>query len=89
MNKIRFSSHALKRMQERNVSRYIVISSLNNPDIIEISNHAPNRFLAKKRYFNQYFSKEHLLIIVFEINKNIIEIITIIDTSKINKYLNL
>lgn len=83
---IKFSSHALKRIKERFISRSIVINALRNPDRLEKSTKNLNRFLAKKIYFNKHFRKEHLLMIVYEEN-NIIKIVTIIDTSKINKYL--
>ncbi|MFH1392307.1 MAG: DUF4258 domain-containing protein [bacterium] len=85
---VKFSSHALKRIKERFIAKQTILNSLNNPDKLEKSIKDPNRFLVKKLYFNRHFQKEHLLIIIFEENKNIKEIVTIIDTSKINKYLS-
>lgn len=87
--KVKFSSHALKRMKERFISRYIVISALQNPDYVKNSIKVMSRFLIKKLYFNKRFKKKHLLMIIFEQDKNAMKVITIIDTSKINKYLNI
>lgn len=75
-------------MQERFITRYQILNALNNPDKLERSIKNQDRFLAKKLYFNRHLQKEHLLIIIFEKNNSTREIITIIDTSKISKYLS-
>lgn len=84
--KIKFSSHALKRIREREIDKKIVFEAIISPDKIESSNIQKNRFLTKKIYFNQKLKKEHLLIIVCEKENGVLKIITIIDTSKISKH---
>jgi hypothetical protein len=85
--KIIFSNHAIVRMEERFVSRQIAIDAIENPDKIEKSFQEDCRILVKKVYFNKSLKRDHLLIIVCEISLDKIEVITIIDTSKISKYL--
>ncbi len=84
--KIKFSQHALKRMKERGISRQLVKGTVRFPDKIEKSLIDPARFLIKKLYFNEKLNKDHLLLVILEIKRNLIHIITIIDTSKISKY---
>jgi hypothetical protein len=84
--RIVFSPHALERMKERRISKEMVRKAINAPDRVERSSFRPPRFLVKKLYFNKKLKKEHLLLIILEIKQNIIEVITIIDTSKISKY---
>lgn len=84
--KIIFSSHALQRMKERGISRRLVKRAIKFPDKIEKSIALPYRFLVKKLYFNEKLQKEHLLLTILEIKQDLIEVITIIDTSKISKY---
>jgi len=86
MKRIIFSSHALERMEERGISQEFVIKAISSPDKIEEDANHSSRFLIKKLYFNQALAREHLLMIVFEINSSLIKVITIIDTSKISKY---
>jgi len=81
-----FSAHALSRMKERFISKKVVINATRNPDKIEKSSQMPSRFLIKKVYFNKILRKEHLLMVICELLPKQIEIITIIDTSKISKY---
>lgn len=84
--KIKFSRHALERMRERGISQQLVIKAIKFPDKIEKSVVNPSRFLIKKLYFNEKLQKEHLLMIICEAKPDFIEVITIIDTSKISKY---
>lgn len=84
--KVTFSSHALLRIKERFILKAIVIEAIRNPDRIEISSETSSRVLIKKLYFNKDLQKEHLLMIICEVHPKQIEVITIIDTSKISKY---
>jgi len=84
--KIKFSRHALERMKERGISRQLVKETVRSPDKIEKSLINPSRLLIKKLYFNEKLKKDHLLLLILEIKGNLINIITIIDTSKISKY---
>lgn len=85
--KIRFSSHSLERIEERRITKRDVVRALRFPDKVEISKVAKNRFLVKKVYYHQELKKDHLLMIICEKENDILEIVTIIDTSKISKYL--
>jgi len=82
---ITFSNHALQRMQERSISESIVYDIIYDPQKLEQSQKNQQRFIAKKVYYNKKFAKNHLL--VYEIENSMIKVITIIDTSKIQKYL--
>ena len=62
------------------------MNAIENPDKLERSMLASNQFLIRKLYFNEKFQKEHLLLIITEIDPAIIKVITVIDTSKISKY---
>lgn len=84
--KIIFSPHALERMQERKILSKLVKEAIKFPDKIETSSISPARFLVKKLYFNEKLKKDHLLLIIIERKKNLIEVVTVIDTSKISKY---
>ncbi len=83
---IKFSLHALRRMEERKISRDLVRKAIEFPDKTEKSLIDPSRFLIYKLYFNEKLKREHLLLIICEVKQNLINIITIIDTSKISKY---
>ena len=84
--KIIFSSHALARMRERFISKNTVMQALTSPDILEGSSEDATKFLIKKLYSHKKFSKQHLLLIIYKMRRSDIKIITVIDTSKINKY---
>ncbi len=86
MIRVVFSNHAKERMKERGISEKEVKEFLKNPDKVERSLKFPSRFLIKKIYFHRRLKKDHLLLIVIEKKNSILEIITIIDTSKISKY---
>ena len=86
MKKILFLPHALSRMRERGISRTEIIDAIATPDKIENSKIDSQRFLIKKLYFNKKFQKEHLLLIITENSQGSIEVITVIDTSKISKH---
>lgn len=86
MKKVVFSQHALERMEERAISKKVIIDALLAPDKIERSFKVSSRFLVKKIYFNKKFQRDHLLLIIYEEKDKRLEIITVIDTSKISKY---
>ncbi|MBI5079315.1 DUF4258 domain-containing protein [Candidatus Wolfebacteria bacterium] len=64
--KIKFSSHALKRLKERGIKQNDVKKFIESPDKIETSKLNQIRFLIKKIYHNQKYNKEHLLMMICE-----------------------
>jgi len=84
--KIIFSLHALRRMEERFISKSLTIIALDGPDVLEQSTEDKKKFLAKKMYFNKQLRKKHLLMVIYRQAGKTIKIITIIDTSKVKKY---
>ena len=85
--KIKFSSHSLKRIKEREITKEDIVKAIKFPDKIETSKAAKNRFLVKKVYYNQGLKRDHLLMLICEKERDVLEIVTVIDTSKISKYL--
>lgn len=83
--RIRFLGHALRRMRERNLSPRTVMEALKNPDKAHRSLKDAGRFLVKKRYTHAS-GKERLLMIVTEKKGDVLIVITVIDTSKTEKY---
>ena len=75
--------HAKKRMRERLISEITLRDALDNPTKVGYDAHG--RILIKKLY--QKNKKERLLFVVCEMTANILEIITVIETSKVKKYL--
>ena len=75
--------HARMRMRERKITESIIKDALDNPTKIEYDTRG--RVLFKKLY--QRNGKERLLFMVGEGRGDLIEIITIIDTTKVKKYL--
>ncbi len=84
--KIVFTKHSLERAEERTISKKELRDAIYFPDKIDESSQDNKRFLIKKIYYNEKLKAEHLLMIICEKEKEIIKIITIIDTSKISKY---
>lgn len=85
--KVIFTEHAKKRIRERNLSIKKVKTFIANPDSIEPSSKNSRRFLLKKLYFHPRFQKQHLFMAICEQEKEGLVIVTIIDTSKIKKYI--
>ena len=83
--RIRFLDHALRRMRERRLSRRMIIDAIIKPDKAHRSLKDAARFLVKKRYVHGS-GKERLLIIVTERAGEILIVVTVVDTSKIEKY---
>ncbi|MDP3764483.1 MAG: DUF4258 domain-containing protein [bacterium] len=80
-----FLPHAKKRMAERAISRKLIVDALNFPT--KIASDRRGRRLVKKLYTDKKKTRR-LLLVAVEITDNIAKIITVIDTSKINKYLH-
>ena len=81
--KYEISSNARQRMRERNISEQYVAKTISNPTQILID--AAGRMLFKKLI--RKAGKKRLLLIAGERRNQILRIITIIETSKIKKYL--
>lgn len=81
--KIVFTRHARERMKERGISRKDIIKALENPT--KIGYDKDGKLLVKKVYEKQ--NKERLVLIVAKILENKCDIITVIDSSKVKKYL--
>ena len=79
----RLTPHAEKRMRERAISLNVVRDCLQNPD--KVSYDEKGRYLLKKRYDKS--GKQRLLMIAVERKGGVQEVITVIDTSKVKKYL--
>lgn len=83
--RITLSEHAKERMRERNIPVIFVHTALLQPDKIEADRANPRRFLAKKIYPISSAGR-YLLLVVYERTLGVIKVITVISTSKINKY---
>ncbi|MBI3420902.1 MAG: DUF4258 domain-containing protein [Candidatus Sungbacteria bacterium] len=83
---IQFLNHALLRMAERNISRLLVEQAVERLDKVERSVKDIRRLLFKKKYTHDS-AGERLLIVVAEKSGNTVVVVTIIDTSRIQRYL--
>lgn len=77
------SEHARKRLNERKIPQSVLQGALDRPTKTVYDNHG--RMMIKKLYARH--GKPRLLLIAGEMIGNKFKIITIIDTSKIRKYL--
>ncbi|HEY4495271.1 MAG TPA: DUF4258 domain-containing protein [Candidatus Paceibacterota bacterium] len=77
------TKHAKERMTERFIPERIIANAITNPTSILYDDN--DRLLIKKLYRKR--NKERLLLIAGEMIEDKLKIITVIDTSKINKYL--
>lgn len=75
--------HARERMRERSITEGLIREALRNPTKILYDEN--NRLLFKKLY--KKGRKERLLLVAGEIKGSTLEVITVIDTSKVGKYL--
>jgi len=75
--------HARKRMRERSISEKLIYDTIANSTKVLYDDNG--RILFKKLYKNQDIDR--LLLIVAESKKDVLEIVTVIETSKIKKYL--
>ncbi|KKQ01503.1 MAG: hypothetical protein US18_C0046G0006 [Parcubacteria group bacterium GW2011_GWB1_36_5] len=76
-------SHARERMKERSISEKLIEDAIANPTMVLYDN--DGRILFKKLYKNKGIDR--LLLVAGEPKKDILEIVTVIETSKIKKYL--
>lgn len=81
--KYTLTAHAKKRIAERAIPKGLVDDALQNPTKMLYNNRG--QLLIKKLYQKQ--GNERLLLIVGEKIEDQVKIITIIDTSKVKKYL--
>ena len=79
----RLTSHARKRMAERSISEALINDSLKNPTKIEQDEQ--QRILIKKIYEKR--GKKRLLLLALEREHIGLCVVTVIDTTKIKKYL--
>ena len=83
--RIFLSKHAQKRMRERNISSKQVRAVIVQPDAIATDQTQTQRRIAKK--LCRQHAKECLLLVIYEMRNKDIHVITVISTSKIEKYL--
>lgn len=81
---LRFTKHALERMRERGVTEADVHRALSAPDRLESSTRTQSRLLAKKLIRKE--SGKRILLVIHEMRGLETIIITVIDSSKIDKY---
>ena len=78
-----FTRHALERMKERSISKKMIDSAFVKPTKVLYDD--SDRILIKKLYKKRRVGR--LLMVVGKLEKGDFKIITIIETSKIKKYL--
>lgn len=71
-------------MAERDITEQEVLHAIDFPDRMHVSTKTTKRFVAKKLMRTN--RGHHLLMVIYEINGQETVVITIIDTSKIEKY---
>ncbi|OGI70400.1 hypothetical protein A3A09_02135 [Candidatus Nomurabacteria bacterium RIFCSPLOWO2_01_FULL_42_20] len=76
-------AHAKQRIRERGIKEELIKEALFKPT--KILYDVQSRILIKKLY--KKGGKERLLLIAGEIKNDLLEIITVIETSKVKKYL--
>jgi len=79
----RFTRHAKDRMKERSISEGLIGDALENPT--KVSYDSRGRLLLRKLYEKN--GRKRLLLIVVELAMGQLKIVTVIDTSKVEKYL--
>ncbi|HLD20757.1 MAG TPA: DUF4258 domain-containing protein [Patescibacteria group bacterium] len=82
--KYRFTKHALDRMGERGLAKDDVIEGIESAGKIHSSTKVTTRFIAKKLY--KTTKGQHVLLIIFEKSRSETLVVTVIDTSKVQKY---
>lgn len=71
-------------MLDRGITEEQILSAIQRPDRLHSSTKTTRRSIAKKLY--RLDSGMHLLMVIFEVDHNETTIVTVIDTSKIDKY---
>ncbi len=72
-------------MTERGIAEELVEKTIRDPDILEFSRHDPGRYVAIRRHVS-FQNKQHVLIVIYEVQNQGLLVITLIDTSKVDKY---
>lgn len=85
--RIVFSAHARGRMRERKIQEIFVHTALLQPDKVERDQTEHDRFVAKKIFTPAGSRVNYLLLVFYERTVAEIKVITVISTSKIDKYL--
>ena len=80
---ISFSDHALFQMSERGISKQVVLRCLSAPE--KITQQRLYRYRAMK--ILEKGKKDYLLVVVYDLREKQIEVVTVLITSKIQKYL--
>lgn len=75
---IKWSFHTLCRIKERGITKNEIIETLTNPQKSAEQSTTKTAMRLRKN--------GHLLIVIYHENQNIKKIITVIDTSKVQKY---
>lgn len=75
--------HALEKMGRRSIPKWLVAEALSRPT--KIMYDREGRLMFKKLYTKN--NEERLLLVVVEIIRRRLEVITVIETSKVRKYL--
>jgi len=75
--------HALEKMRSRKVPKWLIAEALSRPT--KVMNDRQSKLMFKKLYVRN--NKQRLLLVVAEPVKNHLEIIMVIETSKVKKYL--
>lgn len=75
----------IESLSERSISEQLVYEALLRPDEVDVDKKYLTRFAAKKLFKKQ--KTKYLLIVIYEMDKETIKIITVISTTKISKYL--
>ena len=81
--KIIFSEHALFQIRERNLSKNLLIETVENPDTIVLQ--LDKRSRAQKIIEKE--GKKYVLIVIYDMNGKNKEIVTAFLTTKFKKYL--
>ncbi len=85
--RIILTDHARQRAEERWITVREIESVIKFPDRIARDRRNPELVLFKKVYYHKKLKKRHLLILICDLGADLIRVITIIDTSKVTKYL--
>lgn len=85
MKPIRWTTHALQSLADREIERAEVDLTLKKPELVLPD--APGRRILMRRYFDQLLQQQMLLRVVVEDTVHETVIVTVYKTSQINRYL--
>jgi hypothetical protein len=80
----RFTKHALDRVTQRDLTREDVIDGIKSASKLHSSTKVETRFIAKK--LHKTANGQHVLLVIYECSRNETLVITVIDSSKVEKY---